>query len=53
MECVHSAEIKKTSDIVVGDSEYTCLCRDCYLKNQKEKESQLTLQIPNDNGNMD
>ncbi|MBQ9631282.1 MAG: hypothetical protein IJR49_06830 [Treponema sp.] len=44
---------KKTSDIVVGDSEYTCLCRDCYLKNQKEKESQLTLQIPNDNGNID
>ena len=33
----------KTSDIVVGDSEYTCLCRDCYLKNQKEKETQLTL----------
>ena len=31
---------KKTSDIVVGDSEYTCLCRDCYLKNQKEKETQ-------------
>ena len=34
----------KTSDIVVGDSEYTCLCRDCYLKNQKEKETQLTLE---------
>jgi thymidine kinase len=34
----------KTSDIVVGDSEYTCLCRDCYQKNQKEKETQLTLQ---------
>jgi thymidine kinase len=31
----------KTNDIVVGDSEYTCLCRECYLKNQKEKENQL------------
>jgi thymidine kinase len=30
----------KTSDIVVGDNEYTCLCRDCYLKNQQEKEAQ-------------
>jgi len=33
----------KTNDIVVGDSEYTCLCRDCYLKNQKEKETQPKL----------
>ncbi|MBP3709694.1 MAG: hypothetical protein J6I73_04750 [Treponema sp.] len=32
---------KKTNAIVVGDSEYTCLCRDCYMKNQKEKEMQL------------
>ena len=35
---------KKTSDIVVGDSEYTCLCRECYLKNQKQKEIQLPLE---------
>ncbi|MBR7064616.1 MAG: hypothetical protein IKI31_05680 [Treponema sp.] len=34
---------KKTSDIVVGDSEYTCLCKSCYLQNQKEKEVQPTL----------
>lgn len=34
---------KKTSAIVVGDNEYTCLCRDCYMKNQKEKENQLQL----------
>lgn len=34
---------KKTSDIVVGDSEYTCLCRDCYMKNQSEKEIQPRL----------
>lgn len=34
---------KKTNDIVVGDSEYTCLCRDCYLKNQREKEIQPQL----------
>jgi thymidine kinase len=33
----------KTNDIVVGDSEYTCLCRDCYIKNQKEKETQPKL----------
>lgn len=35
---------KKTSDIVVGNEEYTCLCRDCYMKNQKEKETQLKLE---------
>ena len=35
---------KKTNDIVVGDSEYTCLCRDCYLKNEREKEIQPQLE---------
>ncbi|MBQ9495864.1 MAG: hypothetical protein IJR50_09575 [Treponema sp.] len=35
---------KKTDDIVVGNDEYTCLCRDCYIKNQSEKETQLVLE---------
>jgi thymidine kinase len=34
----------KKSDIIVGDSEYTCLCRDCYMKNENEKEIQPQLE---------
>ena len=35
---------KKTNAIVVGDNEYTCLCQNCYIKNQNEKEVQLTFE---------
>jgi thymidine kinase len=33
----------KTEAVVVGDNEYTCLCRDCYIKLQHEKKSQMEL----------
>ncbi len=38
----------KTADIIVGDNEYTCLCRDCYMKFQQEKENQMDL-LPDEN----
>ena len=31
------AKFNKTTDVVVGDSEYECLCHDCYDKKQQEK----------------
>jgi thymidine kinase len=33
----------KKEEIVVGDNEYTCLCRDCYMELQDEKKSQMQL----------
>ena len=35
----------KTSSIIVGDDAYTCLCKECYLKSQKEKEIQPQLKL--------
>ena len=33
------AEFEKTSEVVVGDSKYVCLCQDCYDKRMRAKLS--------------